>query len=98
MLNITTTHDIRAAYTVDGTEWHELETNGDTFAETVDDVLEFWNDADNLAEAFRIDRTFRPDQFTTVVEIVGKVYAYRDGEATTDAVDTITVHVAAVER
>lgn len=100
MPNVTTaTHNIFAAYTVDGTaEWHEVDTNGDGFAEIVADMLDFWNYADNRAGEFTVDRTFNPDDFTTVAEIVGKVYGYRDGEVTTDIVDTVTVHVTAVER
>ena len=99
MLNVTTAaHNIFAAYTVDGTEWHEVDINGDGFAGIVDDMLDFWNGADNRAGVFTIDRTFRPDDFTTVVEIVGKVYGYRDGEVATDIVDTVIVHVTAVER
>lgn len=100
MPNVTTaTHNIFAAYTVDGTaEWHEVDTNGDGFAEIVADMLDFWNYADNRAGEFTVDRTFNPDYFTTVAVIVGKVYGYRDGEVTTDIVDTVTVHVTAVER
>lgn len=95
----TTTHNIRARYTVDETAaWHEIDTNGDSFAEIVADMLDFWNYADNRAGEFTLDRTFRPDYFTTVAEIVGRVYGYRDGEVTTDIVDTVTVHVTAVER
>lgn len=100
MLNVTTTtHDIRAAYTVDGTaEWHEVDTNGDDFGGIVADMLDFWNAADNRAGEFTVARTFHPDDFTTVAEIVGKVYGYRDGEPATGIVDTVTVHVTAVER
>ena len=94
----TTTHDICAAYTIEGTEWHEIDTNGDDFAEIVADLLDFWNAADNRAAEFTIDRTFNPDDFTTVAEIVGTLYGYRDGEVTTDIVDTVIVHVTATER
>lgn len=97
-MNITT-HEIRASYTVDGTaEWHELDTNGDDFNEIVADLLGFWNDADNRAGEFTVSRTFNPYDYSTVAEIVGKVYGYRDGEITTDIVDTVTVYVIAVER
>lgn len=94
----TTAHTIRAIYTTDGTEWHEVDTNGEGFAGVVEGMLDFWNDADNRAGVFTISGTFRPDYFTTVVEIIGKVYGYRDGEVATDIVDTVTVHVIAVER
>ena len=93
-----TTHIIRASYAVNGTEWHEVETNGDNFNEIVADMLDFWNDADNLTDKFTISHTFNPDSRTTVTEIVGKVYGYRDGNLTTDTVDNITIHVTAVER
>ena len=100
MLNITTTtHDIRAKYGVDGTtEWHDIDTNGDGFNEIVADMLDFWNAADNRAGEFTIARTFNPHSGTTVAEIVGTVYGYRDGEVATDIVDTVTVYVTAVER
>ena len=99
MLNITTaTHNIFAAYTVDGTEWHEVDTNGDGFGGIVADVLDFWNAADNRAGEFTISHTFNPDDFTTVAELTGTVYGFRDGEVTTDIVDTVIVHVTAVER
>ena len=100
MQNVTTTtHDIRAAYAVDGTgEWHEIDTNGDDFDEIVADVLDFWNAADDRAGEFTVDRTFNPDDYTTVAELTGELYGYRDGEPATDIVDAVTVHVTAVER
>ena len=100
MQNITTdTHDIRATYTFAGTgEWHEIDTNGYNLAEIIDDMLDFWNDGHNRDEVFTVANTFNEDDATTVVEIVGAVYGYRDGEVTTDIVDTIIVQVTAVER
>lgn len=100
MLNVTTaTHNIFAAYTVGDThEWEEVDLNGDDFAEIVADQLDFWNDAYDLAGEFTVARTFHPDDFTTVTEIVGKVYGFRDGDLATDIVETVTVHVTAVER
>lgn len=93
------THDIRASYTVNDTgEWHEVDTNGYDFAEIVDDMLNFWNEASNRAEEFAIARTFHQDDYTVVTEIVGTVYSYRDGNIATDIVDTVTVQVTAVER
>lgn len=95
----TTTHDIRASYTIDGTgEWHEVDINGDDFGEITADMLDFWNGADNIAEGFIVDRTFSPDDYTTVTEITGHVYGYRDGAITTDVVDTITAHITAEKR
>lgn len=97
----TATHDIRAEYGVDGTsEWHDIDidTNGDTFNEIVADMLALWNDSENRAEEFTVVGTFNPYNHTTVAELTGKVYGYRDGEVTTDIVDAVTVYVIAVER
>ena len=94
----TATHNIFAAYTVDGTEWHEVDTNGDCFAEAVEDMLDFWNDADNCAGVFTISSVSNPHDYITVAEIVGKVYCYRDGGIATEIVDPVTIHVTAVER
>lgn len=95
----TTTHNIRASYTVDGTgEWHEIDTNGYDFAEIVDDMLDFWNTAVNRAEEFAVARTFHQDDYTVVTEIVGTVYGHYDGVVDMSIVHTVTVQVAAVER
>ena len=94
----TTTHNIRAAYTVGDTgEWHAVDINGDDFAEVVDDMLSFWNGADNLAEAFTVASTFREDDFTTVVEIAGAVYGDDNGIVDMP-IDPVIVHVTATER
>lgn len=94
----TTTHNIRAAYTVGDThEWHEVGINGDDFAEVVDDMLDFWNGADNRAEVFTVASTFREDDFTTVVEISGAVYGDYDGIVDMP-IDPVIVHVTATER
>ena len=102
MQKITTaTHDIRAEYGIDSTgEWRDIniDTNGDTFNEIVADMLALWNNSDNRAEEFTVASTFTPYNYTTVAELTGKVYGRRDGEVTTDIVDTITVYVVAVER
>ena len=100
MKTITTaTHNIFASYTVDRTgEWHEIDVNGDDFAEIVDNMLSFWNEASNRAEEFAITRTFHQDDYTVVTEIVGAVYGHYDGVVDMSITHTITVHVTAVER
>ena len=100
MKTITTaTHNIFASYTVDRTgEWHEVDINGYDFAEIVDDMLDFWNEASNRAEEFAITRTFHQDDYTVVTEIVGAVYGHYDGVVDMSIVHTVTIQVTAVER
>lgn len=104
MLDITTaTHNIRASYTVDRTgKWHEVDINdyinGYDFAEIVDNMLDFWNEASNRAEEFAITRTFHQNDYTVVTEIVGTVYGRYDGVVDMSIVHTVTIQVAAVER
>lgn len=99
MKNITTdTHDFRASYTVgDSHEWHEIATNGYNLTEIVDDMLDFWNDADNRAEQFTVASKFNEDDATTVVEISGAVYGDDDGIVDTP-IDAVIVQVTATER
>lgn len=99
MQNITTdTHDIRATYTVAGTgEWHEIDVNGYNLTEIIDDMLTFWNEADNRAQKFTVANKFNEDDATTVVEIVGEVYGVDNGIVDTP-IDAVIVQVTATER
>lgn len=87
----TDTHEITANYAINGVWGNVVETNGYTLQEVLDDMLEFWNEADETTEPFEVTG-IDEDADRTEITIEGiQIGEYGDRVET----NTITVEIIA---
>lgn len=100
--NITTqTHNIRAHYTfTPGTDAIELDTNGDTLQDVVNDMMDFLNGWDEIATPFMLDPFQEPaDLADFQLEMIGEVFTENDDKPhDEDDVTPMYVTIAVQER
>lgn len=90
----TQTHTISAHYAINGVDGHHVDINGDTLAEIISDMVDFWNTSDGRATEFELDRIEDNDGDATAIISGEAVATDADGEPTDD-MDAITVYVVA---
>lgn len=95
----TSTHEIKAYYTINGQGSYELDTQGDNYMQIIDELTNFWNISpeDEVRREFGLEEiTGNDDEFTATIE--GEI-ATRDEDGEPDeGNDTITIFVTATRK
>lgn len=92
MTTITTaTHTLKAYYTTGGPDSYHVDVNGDTLADVVQDMLDFWNDSPTSNRDFEVTEQTGDSEYTEVIIEGTETYQHQDNAPETSDVRIVII-------